>query len=138
MLLWRKCLLCSGTIKLTTLQNNIILKIRNHFILHTKKLRSTQVTPNTTQIGVLLYFYVIMLTITHAYIFYHRKKDYRTIILRAYYVCSSPCQFISHFFWSFFMAALAAHGRSQARGPIRAVAAGLHQSHSNARSKPHL
>ena len=37
-----------------------------------------------------------------------------------------------------FRAALAAYGGSQARGLIRAVAAGLHHSHSNAGSKPNL
>ena len=31
-----------------------------------------------------------------------------------------------------------AQGGSQARGPIEAVAAGLHHSHSKARSKPRL
>ena len=36
------------------------------------------------------------------------------------------------------MAAPAAYGSSQARGRIRAVAAGLHQSHTNVESKPHL
>ena len=36
------------------------------------------------------------------------------------------------------MATPAAYGGSQARGPIRAIAAGLHQSHSNTRSKPRL
>ena len=35
-------------------------------------------------------------------------------------------------------AAPAAHGGSQARGPIGAVAASLHQSHSNAGSEPRL
>ena len=35
-------------------------------------------------------------------------------------------------------AAPEAYGGSQARGPIGAVAAGLHQSHSNAGSEPHL
>ena len=38
----------------------------------------------------------------------------------------------------FFRAAPAAYGDSQARGLIRATAAGLHHSHSNARSKPCL
>ena len=38
----------------------------------------------------------------------------------------------------FSRAAPAAHGGSQARGLIRAVAAGLHHSQSNTRSKPHL
>ena len=36
------------------------------------------------------------------------------------------------------MAAPAAYGGSQARGPIRAVAVSLCQSHSNARSEPRL
>ena len=42
------------------------------------------------------------------------------------------------FYFLLFRAALAAYGASQARGPIRAVAAGLHESHSNARSEPCL
>ena len=37
-----------------------------------------------------------------------------------------------------FKAAPAAYGGSQARGPIRAVAAGLDHSHSNTVSKPPL
>ena len=37
-----------------------------------------------------------------------------------------------------FKAAPALYGRSQARGPIRPVAAGLHRSHSNAGSEPRL
>ena len=37
-----------------------------------------------------------------------------------------------------FRAAPAAHGGSQAKGLIGAAAAGLHHSHSKARSKPHL
>ena len=37
-----------------------------------------------------------------------------------------------------FRAAPAAYGGSQARGQIGATAAGLSQSHSNARSEPHL
>ena len=47
-------------------------------------------------------------------------------------------------FWVFFClfafsrAASAAHGGSQARGLIGAVASGLHQSHSNAKSEPRL
>ena len=42
------------------------------------------------------------------------------------------------FFFVFFRAALVAYGGSQARGSIRAVAASLHHSHSNARSELHL
>ena len=48
--------------------------------------------------------------------------------------------FLSFFFFCLlsFMAAPAAYGGSQARGPIGAVAASLHHSHSNAGSKPRL
>ena len=42
------------------------------------------------------------------------------------------------FFLSFSMAAPAAYGDSQARGLIGAVAASLHQSHSNIGSEPRL
>ena len=41
------------------------------------------------------------------------------------------------FFGVFFRAAPTAYGGSQARGPIGAMAAGLHHSHSNARSLAH-
>ena len=40
--------------------------------------------------------------------------------------------------FAFSGATAAAHGGSQARGPIGAIAAGLHHSHRNTRSKPHL
>ena len=48
-----------------------------------------------------------------------------------------------HFIYLFlsfglFRATLVAHGGSQARGPIRAAAADLHNSHSNARSESRL
>ena len=51
--------------------------------------------------------------------------------------------FLSFFFFFFFFfvfsrAVPATYGGSQARAPIGAVAAGLHQSHSNAGSKPGL
>ena len=42
------------------------------------------------------------------------------------------------FVFCLFRATPAAHGGSQARGRIRAAAAGLRQSHSNTRSKPSL
>ena len=46
---------------------------------------------------------------------------------------------VSHnFFFCLFRAAAMAHGGSQAKGPIGAVATGQLQSHSNARSKPRL
>ena len=41
-------------------------------------------------------------------------------------------------FFLLFMATSVAYGDSQARGQIRATTAGLHHSHSNARSKPRL
>ena len=51
--------------------------------------------------------------------------------------------FIFHFsylfiYFPFFRATPAAYGSSQARGPIRAIVANLHHSHSNIRSEPHL
>ena len=50
-----------------------------------------------------------------------------------------PSMFIFLFFKNFclFRAAPVAYGSSQARGQIRAVAAGLHHSHSKARSLTH-
>ena len=45
---------------------------------------------------------------------------------------------IFFFFLVFFRAALAAYGGSQARGQIGAADAGLHHSHSNVESEPHL
>ena len=51
---------------------------------------------------------------------------------------SRICFFFFFFFFFFFRAAPVACGGSHARGRIRAVASGLLQSHSNARSEPHL
>ena len=45
--------------------------------------------------------------------------------------------FIFKFIFCLFRAAPAAHGGSQARDRIGAVAAGLHHSHSNVESEPH-
>ena len=45
--------------------------------------------------------------------------------------------FFFFFFFAFSLAAPKAYGGSQARGQIRAVAAGLCHSHSNAGSEPH-
>ena len=42
------------------------------------------------------------------------------------------------FFFFFLRAAPAAYGGSQVGAPIRAVATGLHHSHSNTGSEPHL
>ena len=55
-----------------------------------------------------------------------------------------PIYFLKKFYFYLFIyfcpfrAAPVVYGGSQARGPIGAVATGLRQSHSNARSKPHL
>ena len=46
--------------------------------------------------------------------------------------------FLFFVFVFLFRADLVAYGGSQARGPIGAVAAGLHQGHSKAGSEPHL
>ena len=46
--------------------------------------------------------------------------------------------FVYLFIFCLFRAASMAYGGSQARGLIKAVAASLHQSHSNARSEPCL
>ena len=50
---------------------------------------------------------------------------------------SNPTEFIFYFisFLWLFRAAPAAYGGPQARGPLRATAAGLHHSHSNTRSE---
>ena len=45
---------------------------------------------------------------------------------------------IFNFFFSFFRAAAVAYESSQARGRTGSAAAGLHHSHSNNRSEPHL
>ena len=46
--------------------------------------------------------------------------------------------FFFFYLFAFSRAAPIAHGGSQARGPIGAVAAGLHQSHSNEGLELHL
>ena len=60
-----------------------------------------------------------------------------TQFLRKRMESKNTCYF---FFLSFslFRATLMAYGGSQSTGAIRATAAGLHQSHSNAGSEPHL
>jgi len=54
----------------------------------------------------------------------------------------TPLKFFFFFFFfclfAFSRTALMAYGGSQARGQIGAAATGLHQSHSNAGSEPHL
>ena len=54
-------------------------------------------------------------------------------------ICEYLCFiFLLLLLFFFFRSALAAYGGSQARGLIGAIAAGLHHSHSNARSEPRL
>jgi len=55
-------------------------------------------------------------------------------ITRCFYLLT--CLLMMSFF--FFMAAPTAYGNSLARGQIKATAAGLHHSHSNVGSEPHL
>ena len=50
----------------------------------------------------------------------------------------SKVHFFFFFFAIFFRATLVAYRNSQARGRIKAAAAGLHNSHSNAGSEPWL
>ena len=75
--------------------------------------------------------------------------DYSFICLLATCISLEECVFSSSaqvligifFFFCLFAisrAAPTAYGGSQARGPIGAAATGLHQSHSNAGSEPHL
>ena len=51
---------------------------------------------------------------------------------------SQPCLHFFFFFLSFSRATPEAHGGSQAKGPVGAVAAGLCHSHSNTRAELHL
>ena len=57
-------------------------------------------------------------------------SDYLCIIVKA--------NLFFFFFFALFRATPMAYRSSQARGQIEATAAGLHHSHSNARSKPSL
>ena len=57
--------------------------------------------------------------------------------------CESVLDVLGFFWLLFFVvclfrAASVAYGGSQTTGPLRAVASGLCQSHSNVRSEPHL
>ena len=51
---------------------------------------------------------------------------------------SGPCVCLFVCLFVFSRAAPAAYGGSQARGLIGAIATGLHHSHSNSGSEPHL
>ena len=84
--------------------------------------------------------YSIIPAIPHP-VFYHRKI---LVCARCVQICLWQC-YLGGFFCLFFVylfvlpfrAAPLAYGSSQARGRIRALAAGLPRSHSNAGSEPH-
>ena len=77
-------------------------------------------------------------------IFYDRDsiKEYSTMytMLQKKAGVKQEINFFFFFFGLFclFRATTAAQVGTQVRGPISAIAAGLRQSHSKARSKPHL
>ena len=71
------------------------------------------------------------------------NKYFSVLILNAanvdrYNVYKQKLQTLLFFFFLLFRATHVAYGRSQARGQIRAAAASLRHSHSNAGSEPRL
>ena len=67
------------------------------------------------------------------------KNDYKEMYQNVYTGCIvTRTMIIFFFFFGLFRTVPAACGGSQARGRIRAIAANLHQSHSNTGSEPHL
>ena len=71
-----------------------------------------------------------MVNITHGILLYHVIEHFKV-----YEVFFNKQKVYILIFFFFFMAAPKAYGGSQAKDRIGAVAAGLHHSHSNARSK---
>ena len=59
------------------------------------------------------------------------------IITGALLIACPECQ-PTFLFFGLFTTTPAAYGGSQAKGPVEAVAASLHHSHSNSGSEPHL
>ena len=57
---------------------------------------------------------------------------------KGFFVCLFVCFLFVFWFFLSFRALTMVYGGSQARALIGAVAAGLHQSHSNTGSEPHL
>ena len=68
---------------------------------------------------------------TYSHVFLRSFK----IVVFEWFIFNLNFFFFSFFCFLIFRAVLAAYGSSQARDWIRAVAAGLHHSHSNARSE---
>ena len=67
-------------------------------------------------------------------------RAYKSFIGKHIHYLPNKKKLFFFFFWlfGFSRAAPVAYGGSQAKGLIGAVAAGLHQSHSNTRSEPSL
>ena len=65
-------------------------------------------------------------------------ESFTFLIMDASVLSLSPKRLREHNLFLVFWATPAASGRSQARGPIGAIAAALHHSHSNTGSEPHL
>ena len=65
-----------------------------------------------------------------------RKKSTLFYFIYLFVVADFPCGSQHIYLSLLFRAAPVAYGRSQARGPIRATAAGLHHSHSDSGSEP--
>ena len=75
----------------------------------------------------------------HSHLFTHLSYFSLSPISKYWFLPSFVFSFLSSFLFScFFRAALTAYGGSRVRGQIGATATGLHHSHSNARSEPHL
>ena len=71
------------------------------------------------------------------------EYGYLNLVVNLFYFENNKAKDFSFFFFSFFVFCLfratpMAYGGSQARGPIKASAAGLCNSHSNVGSEPHL
>ena len=67
-----------------------------------------------------------------------KKKKKKKVLLIDPENCEQNAVLLIFFFFVFYRATPAAYGSSQARGLIGAMAAGLHHSHSNVGSEPHL
>ena len=68
----------------------------------------------------------------------HLSRNISCIHKQRFFFFVLFCFFCFFCFFCLFRATPVVYGESKARGPIRATAAGLHQSHSNARSEPHF
>ena len=69
---------------------------------------------------------------------HQRRKRKEAFFFLWWEILEDTCMSTPFFCCFVFRAAPGAYGGSQARGPIGATAAGLHRSHSNPGSEPHL